>query len=151
MVLGKIISRSSLRYLEIPWGFTKPGLVITCLWNGCSQILKGGLTGSLALSKSHLAVVRMSCVRAKLLSRVWFFVIPRTVTPSGSSVHCILQASILEWVAMPSSGGSSWPRVKPVFLVSPALAGGFFTTSITGGMSGGSEVKSCNGIQKGSR
>ena len=27
-----------------------------------------------------------------------------------SSVHGILQARILEWVAMPSSRGSSWPR-----------------------------------------
>ena len=30
--------------------------------------------------------------------------------PSGSSVHGILQARILEWVAMHSSRGSSWPR-----------------------------------------
>ena len=29
----------------------------------------------------------------------------------GSSVHGILQARILEWVAMPSSKGSSQPRV----------------------------------------
>ena len=29
---------------------------------------------------------------------------------SGSSVHGILQARILEWVAMPSSRSSSWPR-----------------------------------------
>ena len=28
----------------------------------------------------------------------------------GSSVHRILQVRILEWVAMPSSGGSSQPR-----------------------------------------
>ena len=28
----------------------------------------------------------------------------------GSSVHGILQARILEWIAMPSSRGSSWPR-----------------------------------------
>ena len=31
-------------------------------------------------------------------------------SPSGSSVHGILQARILEYVAMPSSRGSSWPR-----------------------------------------
>ena len=30
--------------------------------------------------------------------------------PPGSSVHGILQARILEWVAMPSSRGSSQPR-----------------------------------------
>ena len=29
---------------------------------------------------------------------------------SGSSVHGILQASILEWVAIPFSKGYSWPR-----------------------------------------
>ena len=33
-------------------------------------------------------------------------------SPSGSSVHGILQARILEWVAMPSSRGSSNPGIK---------------------------------------
>ena len=31
-------------------------------------------------------------------------------SPPGSPVHGILQARILEWVAMPSSRESSWPR-----------------------------------------
>ena len=31
----------------------------------------------------------------------------------GSFVHGILQASILEWVAVPFSRGSSYPRIKP--------------------------------------
>ena len=31
-------------------------------------------------------------------------------SPPGSSVHEILQARILEWVAIPFSRGSSWPR-----------------------------------------
>ena len=31
-------------------------------------------------------------------------------SPPGTSVHWLLQARILEWVAMPSSRGSSWPR-----------------------------------------
>ena len=31
-------------------------------------------------------------------------------SPPGSSVHGILQARILEWVAIPFSRGSSWPR-----------------------------------------
>ena len=30
--------------------------------------------------------------------------------PPGSSVHRILQAILLEWVAMPSFRGSSWPK-----------------------------------------
>ena len=36
---------------------------------------------------------------------------------------------ILEWLAMPSSRGSLRPRDGPVSLMSPPLAGGFFTTS----------------------
>ena len=48
-----------------------------------------------------------------------------------SSVYGILQARILEWVAMASSKGFSPPWVKPMSLTSPALAGGFFTTSTT--------------------
>ena len=47
----------------------------------------------------------------------------------GSPVHGILQARILEWVAKPSSRGSPNLRIKPTSLMSPALAGGFFTTS----------------------
>ena len=35
---------------------------------------------------------------------------PMVCSPPGSSVHGILQARILEWVAMPFSRGSSWPR-----------------------------------------
>ena len=31
-------------------------------------------------------------------------------SPPGSSVHWVLHARILEWIAMPSSRGSSWPK-----------------------------------------
>ena len=34
-------------------------------------------------------------------------------SPPGASVHGISQAGMLEWVAMPSSRGSSPPRVQP--------------------------------------
>ena len=37
---------------------------------------------------------------------------PTDCGPPGSSVHEILQATILEWVAMPSSRGSSLSRVR---------------------------------------
>ena len=49
--------------------------------------------------------------------------------PPGSSLLAILLARILEWVAMPLSGDLPDPRIKPVSPMSPALAGGFFTTS----------------------
>ena len=35
---------------------------------------------------------------------------PVESSPPGSAIPGILQARILEWVAMPSSRGSSWPR-----------------------------------------
>ena len=35
---------------------------------------------------------------------------PKDCSPPGSSVHGILQARILEWVAISCSRGSSWPR-----------------------------------------
>ena len=35
---------------------------------------------------------------------------PMDCSPSDSSVHGILQARILEWIAIPFSRGSSWPR-----------------------------------------
>ena len=35
---------------------------------------------------------------------------PMDCSPSGSSVHGILQAGILEWVAISFSSRSSWPR-----------------------------------------
>ena len=38
---------------------------------------------------------------------------------------------ILEWVAIPLSGDLSDPGIEPVSLMSPALAGVFFTTSAT--------------------
>jgi len=46
-------------------------------------------------------------------------------SPPGSSVHGLLQARILEWVAIPTPGNLPDPGIEPV---SPALAGGFFTT-----------------------
>ena len=48
-----------------------------------------------------------------------------------SSVRGILKAEVLEWVAMPSSRVSSPATDQTRVSLSPALAGGFFTTSAT--------------------
>ena len=50
-----------------------------------------------------------------------------------SAIHWILQARILEWVAVPSSRGSSWPgdRTYHSCIWASALAGRLFTTSTT--------------------
>ena len=49
--------------------------------------------------------------------------------PTRSSVHGILQARILEWVAISSSRGSSWPRV---WTWVSCIAGRSFTTGPPG-------------------
>ena len=50
------------------------------------------------------------CMRAKSLQSCLTLCDPMDCSPPGSSVHRILQARILEWVAMPSSRGSSQRR-----------------------------------------
>ena len=56
---------------------------------------------------------------------------PTDCSPSGSSVHGILQTRILECIVMTSSKGSSQPRIESMSLTSPALVSQFFTTSTT--------------------
>ena len=51
--------------------------------------------------------------------------------PPGSSVLGILQGRILEWWPCPPPGDLPNPGIEPASLMSPALAGGFFTTSAT--------------------
>ena len=53
---------------------------------------------------------------------------PTDYSPPGSSVHGILQARILERVAISYSRDLLDPRVKPTSLESPASAGRLFTT-----------------------
>ena len=52
----------------------------------------------------------MIYVRAKSLQLCLTLCDPMDCIPPDSSVHGILQARILEWVAMPFSRGSSWSR-----------------------------------------
>ena len=56
---------------------------------------------------------------------------PMDCNPTGSSVHGILQERILEWVAMPSSRGSSWPRDRTQVSYVSFIGSRFFTTSTT--------------------
>ena len=58
-----------------------------------------------------------------MLNRVWLCD-PMDCSPPSSSVHEILQARILEWVAFPSYRGSSQPRDQTQV---SCIAGGFFT------------------------
>ena len=54
---------------------------------------------------------------------------PMGCSPPGSSVHDILQARILEWVAIPSPGDLPDPGIEPA---SPELTGRFSTAEPPG-------------------
>ena len=56
---------------------------------------------------------------------------PLDYSPPGSPVHEILQARLLKWVAIPPPGDLPTLAIEPESLMSPALAGGFFTTGAT--------------------
>ena len=53
---------------------------------------------------------------------------PMDYSPPGSSVHGILKARILEWVAISSLRGSSQPRDQTHVSCISYIAGRFFTT-----------------------
>ena len=85
-----------------------------------------------------------------MLSHVQLFCDPKDCSLPGYSVHGISQARILKWIAMSFSRGSSQPRdrTKPGSLVSPVLAGRFFTTEPPGKTNGSSkEMFMCLGFQ----
>ena len=77
---------------------------------------------------SRVFTLLMVCQVASVLSdSLW----TRNCNLLGFSVHGILQARTLRWVAMASSRDLPDPGIKPTSPVSPALADGFFTASAT--------------------
>ena len=68
---------------------------------------------------------RVTHERAKSLQSCPTLCNPMDCSPPGSSVHGILQARILEWVAVPSSKGSFQPKDQTCV---SCIAGRFFTS-----------------------
>ena len=60
--------------------------------------------------KGNILVENFMCVQAKSIQSCPTLCNPMDCSPPGSSVHGILQASILEGIAISSSRGSSQPR-----------------------------------------
>ena len=80
---------------------------------------KRNMTRLLPLRSLH-TLIRV-CLVAQLCLTLYD---PMDCSLPGSSVHGDLQARILEWVAMPSSRGSSYSRDQTQV---SCIAGGFFT------------------------
>ena len=66
---------------------------------------------------------------------------PMDCSPPGSSVRGILQARILEWVAIPSPGDLPDPGIKSE---SPALQGNSLLTEVIHGIYKLKQVSECN-------
>ena len=75
--------------------------------------------------KAIVCVCLLSCVRVSAT--------PQTPPDSRQAPQSMenLQAGILEWVVS-FSRGSSWPRIEPASLASPALTGRFFISAPPG-------------------
>ena len=111
-------------------------------WNTCVYAMGHlrstfGLLVFLVLIPAHLYAI----VSALLLRQSCPIVCdPVDRSLPGSSVHGILQVRILEWVATSSLGNLPNPGIEPMSLMSPVLAGGFFTTSATWEVQTGSKL-----------
>ena len=75
--------------------------------------------------------LKLHCLHAKSLQLYPTLCDSMDCSPPGSSVPGILQARILQWVAISFSRGLPDSGVEPSSLVSLASSGGFFTTSAT--------------------
>ena len=99
LMLGKIEDRRRRRWQMMRWldGITESMEVsLSRLWE-------------LAMDREawHAVVHRVTKSRTRLSDRTELYYKP---TLHGSSVHGIFQARMLEWIAISSSRGSSWPR-----------------------------------------
>ena len=101
--LGKERARGSL-YMGSPRSPLSP----FALWFSCMSLL---------------------CMYANLLQLCLTLCDPMGCSPPGSSVHGIIQRRILEWAAVPSSRGSSRPRVWTCISCFSCIGRWFFTSS----------------------
>ena len=75
------------------------------------------------------SLIPLLCVLS--LSRVWFFVAPRTVAPQAPLSMEVFKQEFWSRVPFPTPGDCPNPGIDPEYLASPVLAGGFLTTSAT--------------------
>ena len=100
----------SFRYTSCPRLTTKTIWVFANNWNKHWRI---EYKSSYSNEQKRIKCLPVACMLSRF-SRVWLCN-PRDCSPPGSAVHGILQAGILEWVAIPFSRGSSWPRDQTRF------------------------------------
>ena len=84
-------------------------------------------------TRTNLLIPRIMCCAVGLVTQSCLTLCdPMDCSPSGSSVHGILQAGLWSGLPLPSPGDLPDTGIKPRSLTSPALAGRFFTTTAPG-------------------
>jgi len=86
---------------------------------------------SLSGIESFQTLIILCYEHAKLSQSCLTLCDPKDCSPARLLCPWDSRGKMLEWVAMPSSGGSSQPRDGPASLMSSALAGEFFTIGAT--------------------
>ena len=84
-----------------------------------------------SLPSLFLMMTICRCVLFNPITRVQLWLAlcdPKDCSPPGSSVKGIFQARILDGLPCPPPGNLPDPGIKSTYLVSPALAGGFFVS-----------------------
>ena len=106
-------------------------MFVFCFTNSCSIVI---IYTRICHCVSRSFCVSLSCCPASregsgpctcVLSRFSWVQLCDPISPPGSSVHGILQARMLWWVAMLSSRASSQPRDPTHVCYASAVAGGF--------------------------
>ena len=100
-------------------------LVLTCFPGGCPKPF------FFCQNSCLQCFYWVPCMHAKTVPSCPTLCDPVDCSPPGSPVHGVLQARMLEWVALPPSRGLPNPEIEPMSLTSPALTSVFFTTSAT--------------------
>ena len=105
-----------------PGGGHGSPLQYSCLENpmdrGAWQATVHGVAKSQTRLSHKVHYLFWTCMHAKSLQSC-LTLRPHGLSLPGSYIHGIFQARILEWTAMPSSRGSSWPRNRTrVFYIS---------------------------------
>ena len=95
------------------------------------KLLNHSVPQFLAQNGVFVGIVMHACMLS-CFSRILTLCYPMDCSLPGSSIHGILQARILQWVAKPSSRRYSRPRDQTLVFCSSCIAGGFFTAEPPG-------------------
>ena len=133
--LVRLTSLRPLGCFVLTWAF--PGY--NALASSCGHfqsVIMGqnfGQNQKMVARKSRLGYPKLlrACVLSRF-SRVWLFTALRTVVRRGPLSMGSLQARMLEWVAISSSRGFSWPKDWICASSDSCIAGEFFTTEPLG-------------------